>query len=119
MERSLDEVWFLEGNTSMFFDKDASPISPQRFAALHSDLSYRIIARDTKAGFSIITAWLGSDQGDSWLDNSPPLIFGTILKTPTGYDTASELLAATEEQARENHQSLLAALPSPISPDQP
>lgn len=96
----------------LFFDRSGEPIDLARYAELHSDLGYRILARDSvgrEQPFEVVTAWLGMDQ--AFGDDSTPMIFGTVALDAEGQLWQDqERLAATEAQALLNHRALVTEL---------
>ena len=102
------------GGRPMFFGADGAPISLSAWSELFRDKSSKILARETVGDVEVITAWLGTDQGDATgsVQDEPPLIFGTIpWRASTGeYLDEREVFAATAAQARANHAALVAQL---------
>jgi hypothetical protein len=92
----------------MFLDRQGQVVSIRRFGELFSDPAYKILDRTDVADLQVVTAWMGTNQGDHY--NDPPLIFGTIVFTPSGFDDATEHFAATETQALANHAAKVAQL---------
>jgi hypothetical protein len=107
----LDEPSFHSDGSAMFLDRQGQPLSIRRFGELFSDPAYKILERTAVANVQVVTAWLGTNQGDAYDD--PPLIFGTIVFLGTGFDDSSERFAATEAEALANHAAKVAQLTSP------
>ena len=90
----------------MYYDRESKPIDMKRWAELHSDLSYRVIRRDTIEGHLVSTVWLGLDHG--FMPEDPPLIFETMV-----FQSSEPLVDiytnrySTEEQAIEGHQGAI------------
>ncbi|WP_460778753.1 hypothetical protein [Microlunatus antarcticus] len=77
-----------------------------RYVELHSDEEYRTVASDAVGDRRVITAWLGIDHGPLG-ESDRPLIFGTVALEPNGQLwQGRELLAATEPEALEHHQTV-------------
>lgn len=86
-----------------FFDRDGQPIDLARYVELHADPEYRVVARDAADGREVVTVWLGIDHGPL-ADTAGPLIFGTVALEPDGQLwQGRELFAATEAEARSQH----------------
>ena len=106
----LDSVSGLVGRP-LFFDLDGAPISAREYSRLREDLSYRVLARELVGDFEVITAWLGTDQGDGTgsAAEAAPLIFGSMprrISTDALMDHL-EVFASTPAQALANHAALV------------
>lgn len=94
------------GTSIAIYDRGGAPITVARYVELHSDEDYRIVASDGVGDRRVITAWLGIDHGPLG-DGDRPLIFGTVALEPDGQLwQGRELLAATEPEALEHHQTV-------------
>jgi len=104
----LDVVLDVNGR-GRYFDADGVAISMGAWARLTQDESYKVLARERVGDFEIITAWLGSDQGD-WA--GPPLIFGTTARrlSTNEFLEEQEVFAATAAKALTNHATLVDSL---------
>lgn len=93
---------------ALFFDRSGAAISAERFLSLKAAASYRLVARDEAGPLVVITAWLGTDQGDGPCAE-PPRIFGTIAYDPRTETFCEELetFTATEAEARRTHGALV------------
>jgi hypothetical protein len=65
--------------TVPYFDRDGRPISLDRFAELHADHSYKIVAQDGINCVWVSTVWIGLPY---LLMIDPPLIFETMTFSP-------------------------------------
>lgn len=105
-----DEIWLDSNERPMFRDRSGAPISLRRFSELFVDLGYKVVQRDSVGTQTVITAWLGIDQGNPF-DADLPLIFGTIVREESGeFRNETEIFSSTEEEARATHQAVLSSL---------
>ena len=111
MDYGIDDIWYLSPGQAMHFDRDGQPLTLRRFGELFGDPAYKILRTSKVAGRSVITAWLGVDQG-SLFDPGPPLIFGTIVKQDGEFLDGSERCEATEAEALANHDAVVASFTS-------
>lgn len=90
-----------------FFDRSGRRVALERWMELRADPAYRFLRRTAVAdGVEVITAWLGTDQGDGL--GGEPLTFGTVTyRAATGRFTG-ERFAATEDQALADHDEQVA-----------
>lgn len=90
----------------MFFGRDGQPLSMAAWIDRHKDSQYRFLGRERVGDLEVITAWLGTDQGEE----DTPLIFGTIVYDHAAdtFDNAREEFTATEAAALDAHARHLA-----------
>lgn len=103
------EAFLNEHFAGRYFDREGHPISWSRFRALASDARYKVLRRSEVGDLSVVTAWLGGDQGFGFA-NERPLIFGTIVRRGDAYLSESEIFAASEEQALVDHDFVVSTL---------
>ena len=99
-----------------FYNKSGTPISIPELVRLHSDPTYRIVGYSRVGDIDVVTVWIGVDQD---LTSPRPLIFGTALIKNLGagdQELITEELAASEEQALDNHQVLAERLQQEQNP---
>lgn len=73
----------------------------KNYLELRSDEEYRVVKITDTDDVRVVTVWFGVDQGFG--DEGGPLIFGSAV---AGIDE-SEIFAATESDAVENHEHLV------------
>lgn len=104
----IDEVVEVEEG-SLFWDREGKPLGIGEFGKLKGDKEYAILARSAAGDTEVITAWLGTDQGNHWIDPlEEPLIFGTIELR--GGEYFNEEFSASEEEAMRRHEARVAGL---------
>ena len=109
MSYGVDDIWYLAPGRAMHLDRAGRPLTLRRFGELVGDPTYKILRTTEVRACTVITAWLGTDQG-SGLDAEPPRIFGTIVKADGAFLDGSERFAATEAEALANHATACAAV---------
>ena len=89
---------------SEYFNRKGRPISKTEYFKLHADDEYRWVAETTLPdGKWVSTVWLGRNHAPD--DNSPPLIFETLVFSPLGsHAVLMTRRYETEEGARIGHE---------------
>ena len=89
---------------SEYFNRKGRPISKTKYFELHADDEYRRVAETTLPdGKWISTVWLGRNY--NFADDSPPLIFETVVFSPLGsHAVLMTRRYQTEEGARIGHE---------------
>jgi hypothetical protein len=85
-----------------YFDRQGAAMSLMDWAKAFEDLQYRFIRTTEVNGGAVITVWSGLNA----YDDDPPLIFGTIARTPDG-KYCCEIESSTESEALAAHEALL------------
>ena len=103
----MNDLW----SNRVGFDREGHPITVKELVQLYDDEEYRILARDMAGPWTVVTAWLGTDQ--SLRDAEQPLIFGTAVLDDDGkvFDDR-ELYAASEAEALAHHATAVAEMTS-------
>lgn len=89
-----------------YYDKNGDEITMEQWGVLFQDKSYQVLAQDTILDVMISTVWLGIDPGIAIDPDRLPLIFETMI-----FNEENPCYRwATEEQARKEHERLVAEM---------
>lgn len=89
-------------------DKQGNPIPPERWGQLHDDEGYMRVGSDHICGVWVSTVWVGIDM--NYTRQGPPIPFETMVFSKFDYLDLECWRYATEEEAREGHQTVVNAL---------
>jgi hypothetical protein len=104
-------------NPSLYYDRDANPISAEEWEALwFQGDDARRIARTEVGALDVSTVWLGIDH--NWSDEGSPLIFETMIFSEEGATEDPQRRWSTREAAQAGHDRIVAALRHGVTPDE-
>jgi len=87
-----------------YYDKNGDEITMEQWGVLFQDWRYRCIAQHCILGVMISTVWIGIDPGIEIDPDRLPLIFETMIFN----EEQPCYKWATEDQARREHEKLVA-----------
>lgn len=102
-----------------FYDKQGNVITLDQWATLVMRRDYKIVQQDHVHDLMVSTVWLGIDYGYGYgcPDGMPPLIFETMVLTPTCSGVGHIHRTPTEDAALAVHDQVLAAVTAGEWPD--
>lgn len=106
---NLDDVWTHANGEPFFYDRAGTPISANRYLHLSKDRYYKVLNETKLADCTVITVWLGSDQGSIFDQGERPWIFGTIVRQGDQLLDHTEIFADSEDAALRNHDRAVLA----------
>ena|SRR3990167_250941 len=96
---------------SNYFDKDGNPLELHEWSKLHSDFDYKLIAHEIVGDRRVSTVWLGINHSFGG-DNTPPLIFETMIFVGDGWLEIYCDRYSTLEEAGAGHKKAVALAPA-------